>query len=111
MASRLHLVPGSDHEPASNTIRVVLADDHAAMRRSLRSVLDGAAGIDVIFEGADSAVAAQYVHANGPDVLVLGLRMHKRSGVEAVRELCQAAPATQSLSSLCTRTSHSPSGR
>jgi two-component system, NarL family, response regulator NreC len=95
MASRLHIVPSSGPGSVSSTIRVVLADEHAAMRRSLRSVLESAPGVEVIAEAEDSAAAAKYVHANQPDVLVLGFSMRERSGVEAVRELRNAAPDTK----------------
>ena len=85
------LAPVPDSEPDANatgSIRIVLADDHAAMRQSLRLLLDGEADIDVIAEtDCLTAVMAQ-VHARRPDVLVLDLGMSSRgSGIAALDKL------------------------
>jgi len=68
-----------------STIRVVLADDHELIRRSMRSVLDGEQGIDVVGEadGVDSTVRSVRVHR--PHVLVCDLRMPSLSNVATIR--------------------------
>ena len=97
--TRLHLAPAplNSEEPASDqdAISVVLADDHALMRRSLRLVLDGEASIDVIAEADDLATVERHVHGHQPHVLVLDLGMPDGSGLPAIGNLRRAAPETQ----------------
>jgi two-component system response regulator NreC len=93
---RLAQVP--DPEPgtaAPGPIRIVLADDHAAMRQSLRMLLDGEADIDVIAETDSLQSVMDHVHARRPDVLVLDLGMpDKGSGIEALGRLSREARDT-----------------
>jgi two-component system, NarL family, response regulator NreC len=98
MAAHLHLAPtpidaGSDSE--AMPIRVVLADGHALMRRSLRQLLDGEQGIAVIAEAQDLTTAVSHVHEHRPHVLVLDLSMPDGSGLDAIGELRERAPDTQ----------------
>jgi two-component system, NarL family, response regulator NreC len=88
---RLAPVPDSEPEPAADatgSIRIVLADDHAAMRQSLRLLLDGEADIDVIAETDSLSAVIAHIHARRPDVLVLDLGMSSRgSGIAALDKL------------------------
>ena len=99
MATRLHVAPVPDESMparrAAESIRVVLADDHALMRRSLRLLLDGEEGLEVVAEADDHMSAVQSVQAHRPDVLVLDLRMGGGSGVEAIRTLGERVPNTK----------------
>jgi two-component system response regulator NreC len=94
----LHLAPAPTDpgiEPSSQApIRVVLADDHALMRSTLRSLLDGAHGVEVIAEVDDLPSAVRQVQGHQPNVLVLDLRMPGGSSIEAIRELSRSAPDT-----------------
>jgi two-component system response regulator NreC len=101
MGVHLHVAPtftqsGSDPS-APSPIRVVLADDHALMRHSLRLLLDGEEHIDVIAEAADLASAERDVHRHKPHVLVvdLGLSNADGSSVEAIGSLRERMPDTQ----------------
>jgi two-component system, NarL family, response regulator NreC len=76
-------------------IRVVLADDHAVMRRRLRQVLEEERGIDVVADTDELRVAIQYVHRCHPDVLVLDLAMAAGASMEAIRRLRDQLPQTQ----------------
>lgn len=78
-----------------HAIRVVLADDHNAMRRSLRRLLDGERGITVVAEADDLAGAMRQVHGEHPDVLVMDLSMRSGSSMDAIRALREGAPHTQ----------------
>jgi two-component system, NarL family, response regulator NreC len=77
------------------SIRVVLADDHAHMRRSLRLVLDAEDDLEVVAEANDLASVVRHVDDQRPRVLVLDLGMVGESGMEAVRRLRERAPETQ----------------
>ncbi len=89
---RLASVPNT--EPTS-PIKIVLADDHAAMRESLRQLLDGEADIDVIAETDSLGSVLGHVRARRPDVLVLDFGMPSRgSGIEALSRLNREARDT-----------------
>ena len=98
MASHLHLAR-SPEEPqavvANAHIHVLLADDHALMRRSLRLLLDGEEGLEVIAEADDLAAVTRHVHAHEPHVLVLDLSMPDGSSIAAISRLREQAPDTQ----------------
>ena len=76
-------------------IRVLLADDHALMRRSLRLLLDGEDGMEVIAEADDLAAVTRHVQGHEPHVLVLDLSMPDGSSIEAIGRLREQAPDTQ----------------
>ncbi len=76
-------------------IGVVLADNHALMRRSLRLLLDGEPGVEVIAEAEDLDTVVRHVHGYQPHVLVLDLGLPDGSSSEAIRQLRERAPATQ----------------
>ena len=98
VASHLHLARSPDQpDPAAANadIRVLLADDHELMRRSLRLLLDGEDGIEVIAEANDLAGVARRVQAHEPHVLVLDLSMPDGSSIEAIGRLREQAPDTQ----------------
>ncbi len=65
------------------------------MRRSLRLLLDGEEGIEVIAEADDLAAVTRNVHAHEPHVLVLDLSMPDGSSIEAIGRLREQAPDTQ----------------
>lgn len=93
---RLAPVPdagGGGHN--GSAIRIVLADDHAAMRESLRLLLDGEADIDVIAETDSLQAVMGHVNARRPDVLVLDLGMGDHgSGIEALARVHREARET-----------------
>jgi two-component system response regulator NreC len=99
MAVNLHLAPTPGtapvHRCAGDPIRVVLAEDHALMRRNLRSLLDREAGVEVVAEAQDLAGVVRRVRGLRPDILILDLGMPDGSSVEAVRRLRAETPSTQ----------------
>jgi CheY-like chemotaxis protein len=62
-----------DDDASAPTIRVVIADDHAVVRRGLRQVLDSEEGVEVVAEAANLEDARRYVRRHHPTVLVLDL--------------------------------------
>jgi two-component system, NarL family, response regulator NreC len=96
MTAHLHLVSapsGSRSAPApGGSIRVVLGEKHANMRRSLRLLLDGEQDVEVISEAGDLSTVMHHVHGHRPHVLVLDLGMQNGSSLEAIRRLRQQAP-------------------
>lgn len=73
-------------------IRVLLADDHAAVRAGLRMLLesgngDGDADIEVVGEAADGVEAVALAKELRPDVVVMDVRMPRKDGIAAAAEL------------------------
>jgi two-component system, NarL family, response regulator NreC len=92
---RLASVPDPDSNSAAEQIKVLLADDHAAMRHSLRVLLDGEADLQVVGETdrLDSVIA--HVRARRPDVLVLDLGLSSTIGLELLRDLRRGTSDTR----------------
>jgi DNA-binding NarL/FixJ family response regulator len=70
-------------------IRVLLADDHAAIRAGLRMLLATAGDIEVIGEAGDGAVAVANTRALRPDVVLMDVRMPGTDGVTATRQIVE----------------------
>ena len=96
MTSHLHLA-ASDGELDGERlpITVVLADDHASLRRTLRRLLDVEGSVSVVEEAADLRSAIEHVHRGRPRVLVLELAMPNGSTIEGIRRLRTEMPLTE----------------
>ena len=68
-------------------IRVLLADDHSAIRTGLRLMLESASACVVVGEAADGAVAVRQARALRPDVVLMDIRMPGTDGIEATRTI------------------------
>jgi DNA-binding NarL/FixJ family response regulator len=71
----------------SNTIRVVLADDHVFVRDGIKSLLENEANIEVVGEATDGVEALKTVEITKPDLLILDIRMPNMTGIEVVEKL------------------------
>lgn len=81
----------------SDTIRVVLVDDHAVVRTGLAQLLSVADDIEVVGTAGDGAEAIRVVHDKAPDVVLMDLQMPGTDGVEATRALQGSGLPTQVL--------------
>jgi DNA-binding NarL/FixJ family response regulator len=68
-------------------IRVIIADDHPAIREGLAAILRSQNDIEVVAEATDGEEACQLYDELSPDVLLLDLRMPKKDALLAVIEL------------------------
>jgi two-component system response regulator NreC len=78
----------------SDTVRIVLADDHAVVRTGIRLVLDAIPGWEVVAECGDADSAAAQVRGHRPDILVLDLTMPGRSSLDALPAIRERDPST-----------------
>ena len=83
--------PGDD----APVIRIVIADDHAVVRRGLRQVLDSEADLEVVAEAATLDDARRYVRGHHPDILVLDLNLPEGLSLGAIPELREEFPDTR----------------
>ena len=84
----------------SQTIRVLIVDDHAVVRQGLRTFLelqDDPAGlaIEVVGEAADGAQAVEQARRLQPDVVLLDLVMPVMGGIEAIPRIIEGSPRSR----------------
>jgi len=77
--------------------RVLLADDHALVRRGLRLVLDAEPDLEVVAEAGDGAEAIERGLAPEVDLAVLDISMPRMTGLQAARELHRRRPELRIL--------------
>ena len=68
-------------------LKVVLADDHPAVRKSLRLLLECEPSLEVIAETADGPESIRAVQTLQPDLLLLDIKMPLMSGLEVLQYL------------------------
>jgi two-component system chemotaxis response regulator CheB len=74
------------------TIRVLIVDDSAFVRRALERILGAAPDINVVGTAADGVEGVEQVKALRPDVVTLDIKMPRMSGLEALRHIMEEAP-------------------
>lgn len=72
-------------------IRVLIADDEARIRSSLRLLIEHEPGMVVVAEAADGDEAIAMAGLHRPDVVLMDVQMPRRNGLEATKEICGEA--------------------
>jgi DNA-binding NarL/FixJ family response regulator len=75
-------------------IRVVLADDHVAVREGLRLLIEGQPDMEVVAEASDGVSAVEHAKALKPAVVVMDISMPGMNGLVATRTLRAQLPDT-----------------
>lgn len=76
----------------TDPIRVMIVDDHSLFRKGLIMVLESEEGIEVVGEAGDGAEALAKAEEAVPDVVLMDVRMPKRSGIEATSAMKDLLP-------------------
>ena len=82
---------------ATETIRILIADDHAVVREGLRALIAAKPGMKVVGEAADGVEAVLKTRSLHPDVILMDLLMPRKDGVEAIGEIRQENPNVRIL--------------
>ncbi|MEU3272839.1 response regulator transcription factor [Saccharomonospora sp. NPDC006951] len=77
--------------------RILLADDHALVRRGLRLILDAEPDLTVVAEVQDGAEAIEAATDESVDLAILDIAMPRMTGIQAAREISRRAPGIRIL--------------
>jgi two-component system, NarL family, response regulator NreC len=87
-------VPPAEADSATDTVTIVLADDHQVVRQGLRMLLEAEDGLEVLDEAGDAEGALRKVLAYHPDVLVLDLNMPGEPSLTAIPRILETSSNT-----------------
>jgi DNA-binding NarL/FixJ family response regulator len=86
---------GEELPEANDAVRVILVDDQELFRRGLTMLLGVEPGIDVVGEAGDGVSAVALAEETIPDVVLLDVRMPKRSGLQACIKIKELVPSAR----------------
>ena len=79
------------------SIKVLIADDEALVRRALDVFLNAEAGMTVVGEASDGPTAVQRTRELQPDVVLMDIRMPGGDGIRAIERLAAESPTTRTI--------------
>jgi len=82
---------------AVDQITVLLAEDHAAYRKSLKLLVESGGDIEVIGEAKNGCEAVRLNKSLHPEVIVMDIAMPLLNGLQATRQIIETSPATKVL--------------
>jgi len=87
--------PDGEAKTSTDSVRLILADDHAVVRSGLRMLLDSESDFEVVAEASNIEDARRYVRGHHPKVLVLDLNMPGGSSLQAIPAIREESPDTE----------------
>ena len=79
------------------TIKILIADDHAFVREGTRRILEQESDLEVVAEAGDGEEAVKMASELKPDVALIDVAMPKLDGIEATRQIKALCPAVAVL--------------
>ncbi len=79
------------------SIRILIADDHAVVREGLRTLIGTEPGMEVVGEAVDGVEAVLKARTLQPDVILLDMMMPRKNGLEAINEIMRQDPGARIL--------------
>jgi len=80
-----------------SSVRVLIVDDHAIVRKGIRALLSEAGGFEVVAEADNGQAAVLRAHESQPDVILMDLLMPGMDGIEATRQIISQQPQARIL--------------
>src|SRR5690242_5295762 len=87
----------SVYQTENAVTRILLADDHALVRRGVRLILDSEPDLQVVAEAGDGREAIEVARRTPVDLAILDIAMPQMTGLQAARELSTAQPELRIL--------------
>ena len=79
------------------SLRIVVVDDHAVVRRGVRALLETQPGWEIVGEAATGRDAVEFSKRLQPDIVVMDLSLPELNGLEATRLILKESPRTEVL--------------
>ena len=76
-------------------VKIMIVDDHEIMRRGLSMVFESEEEFDLVGEACDGEEACEKAQELRPDVILMDIRMPKKNGIMAAKEIKQRRPSTK----------------
>lgn len=77
----------------TGSIRILLVDDHQAVRQGLRKMLEGEGDIEVVAEAASGEEALALAALHSPNIALIDIKMPGMDGIEATRRFIEVIPS------------------
>ena len=81
----------------SETIKILITDDHAIVRKGLRTLIESEPGMEVIGEAEDGVEAVLKSRELNPDIYLMDMVMPRKNGLEAITEIMNENPEARIL--------------
>ncbi len=81
----------------SENIKILITDDHAIVRKGLRTLIESEPGMEVIGEAVDGVDAVSKSGTLNPDIYLMDMVMPRKDGLEAITEIMEGNPDARIL--------------